>query len=404
MEGNKKIRILFIGDGVQPTGFSRVIHSIIENISADLFDIHHLAVNYTGDPHPFDHKIYPAALVGRPSHPLGFDKLDSILSYTKPDMIYILNDIWVVGEYLGRIKTHYEGKPLPNIVIYFPVDGEGYQSEWFNNFGIVNRAVVYTKFGKKVVKKANKSLDLTIIPHGVDTSTFYPLSNDKSEVRAEIFKGQSNLRLDDFIVFNSNRNQPRKRLDIAILGFAMFAKDKSNVAYYHHAGLKDVGWDIVKLIKNYSGRLGYDLAEKMIFSNLNASAQAVEDIVLNKYNNVANVGINTSTGEGWGLCSVESAVTGAAQIVPNHTACAELFADCGELIEPVLTIKDSGTLLDRHYVSPEGVADALQNLYDNPKYTTELVIKGFEKFTSKKYSWKTIGKTWEKLFLEVADE
>ncbi len=51
-----KKKILFIADGVQPTGFSTVAHNMIRNLE-DTYDIHHLAVNYKGDPHDFQMKI-----------------------------------------------------------------------------------------------------------------------------------------------------------------------------------------------------------------------------------------------------------------------------------------------------------------------------------------------------------
>jgi D-inositol-3-phosphate glycosyltransferase len=54
-----------------------------------------------------------------------------------------------------------------------------------------------------------------------------------------------------------------------------------------------------------------------------------DDRELNLLYNACDVGINTSMGEGWGLVSFEHGATGGAQIVPEHTACAELWADVG---------------------------------------------------------------------------
>jgi hypothetical protein len=60
----EKIKGIWIGDGVASTGFARVNHEIIERLDPDKFDIHHIAINYFGDPHPYSHKIYPASLGG----------------------------------------------------------------------------------------------------------------------------------------------------------------------------------------------------------------------------------------------------------------------------------------------------------------------------------------------------
>jgi hypothetical protein len=48
-------------------------------------------------------------------------------------------------------------------------------------------------------------------------------------------------------VFNGNRNQFRKRIDITISAFAEFAKDKPDAMLYLHMGTKDQGWDVMQL-------------------------------------------------------------------------------------------------------------------------------------------------------------
>ena len=48
---------------------------------------------------------------------------------------------------------------------------------------------------------------------------------------------------------------------------------------------------------------------------------------LNIIYNAADIGINTSMGEGWGLVSFEMASLGIPQIVPNFSSYPELFGD-----------------------------------------------------------------------------
>ena len=65
---------------------------------------------------------------------------------------------------------------------------------------------------------------------------------DKKEARKK-------LKLDEdlFIVFNGNRNQFRKRIDITCEAFAKFAVGKPEARMYLHMGMKDQGWDIMPL-------------------------------------------------------------------------------------------------------------------------------------------------------------
>ena len=406
-------RVLWIGDGVTPTGFSTVNHNIIKNLPEGEYEVHHIAINYFGDPHPYDHLVYPAITPQslQMGDVYGFTRIREMLPAMKPDIVFILNDIWVIKQYLEVIKE-LKLEELPKIVVYFPVDGASYYSGWFKDFDIVTRAVVYTEFGKDVVLEAAPQLQgkLEIIPHGTDTTVFYP--KDKIELKKKVFSKIPNLWEDDaFIVLNVNRNQPRKMLNLALEGFALFAAGKpENVRYYHHAGLRDAGWDILRLVQQIDKEFiktgiltssDMRLEQRLMVTNLEQNVQRISLEELNDIYNSADVGINTSLGEGWGLTSTEHAATHVAQIVPNHTACAELFGDCGMLTSLILSISDTQTLLKRGYIDTKHLASQLEQLYEDKELRSSLAQKGYEKFTSSTYQWSTIAQIWHRLFTEV---
>jgi len=389
-----KKKILFIGDAVTPTGFSRVNHSIIENLDSERFEVHHLGINYYGDPHDFKHKIYPASIRG---DIYGVNRIKEF-KVLAPDVIFILNDLWMTDKYLAEIKGVWGSQP-PKVVVYIPVDASHFDPDWFKNFDVVSQAVAYSQFGYDVLKKAApKTIDFKIVPHGVTTKIFYPLKEGRREIKAQLYPPKDEF-LDSFIVLNAHRNQPRKRIDIALHGFALFAEGKpANVKYYHHAGITDVGWNALRLAKHY----GMD--KRIILTNLEQQVQRVSDDRLNMIYNACDVGINTSLGEGWGLPNVEHAATGAVQVVPGNSTSQELFQDCGIIIPPKLEMVLERINTIGSICSPEDVATALQTLYDSPELTKELSEKCLKKFTSEQYSWKVIARQWEDIFDEVTKE
>jgi hypothetical protein len=85
-------------------------------------------------------------------------------------------------------------------------------------------------------------------------------------------------------------------------------------------------------------------------------SRIVDDVELNLLYNACDVGITTSMGEGWGQVSCEHGAAGAAQIVPDHTACAELWRGRAELIPPVRSYTREFSVLEMGEVSAEGVA------------------------------------------------
>lgn len=392
----KKARILWVSDLVAPTGFGRVSHSILKYLAND-YEIVGVGVNYHGDPHDLNFPVFPAS-VGLAKGPYGENRVCDLLNERDFDLVFILNDSWVIDRYLQAIKDTVK-KALPKIVVYFPVDSTGHDPEWYRNFDIVSQAVTYTKFGEWVVRDANPVLDLRIIPHGTNTDIFYKKFETRLEAKNKFFEPYADKIGDltnSFIVLNANRNQPRKKLDITMQGFAKFARNKpQDVKIYMHCGMVDASIHVDKLANRYG------ISNRLIVSSAKRGIQVVPDSRLNDIYNATDVGINTSMGEGWGLTNVEHATTGAVQLVPNHSACRELFTDCGLLMNTCGEFMFDNSQTVGKLVSADEVAQRLEYLYRNPEERERLAKLGYEKFTSKEYTWEYISKQWDDLFLSV---
>jgi len=386
----EKAKILWVSDMVTPTGFSRVSHSLIGNLIKE-YDITGLGVNYRGDPHDFKFPIYPASIGGRI---FGEDRLVSILNNSKFNILYILNDAWIINNYLSYIKKNVKEDKLPKIVVYFPVDSMYHDPDWYANFDIVSRAVTYTEFGRSVVNHSGckEDLKLDIIPHGVDKEVFYKkFTNRKDAKKALMGKSRDP---NSFLFLNANRNQPRKRLDITLEAFKIFAENKDDVLLHMHCGVRDAHIDIAR----FSRRLGVD--NKLILTNLNQGVQMISDSMLNDIYNSADVGINSSMGEGWGLTSIEHAITGAPQIVPDHSACGEVFMDCGILVPTITNFTFDNSMTVGKLILPEDLASKMDMLYKDKNLYKVLSNKSIDKFSDDRYSWEYISKQWDTLFKE----
>lgn len=392
-----KLKMLFVCDLVAPTGFATVAHNIIKH-NKEIFDITGLGVNYKGDPHPYDFPIYPA-MAGMQGNIYGLDRLCNILNQNTFDIVYILNDAWVISYYLDAIKKNVT-KALPKFVVYFPVDSKFHNKQWYKDFDIVDKAFTYTQFGVDVVKECMPDLDIGIIPHGVDTGTFHRLHDTKGESKFELL-GKTVYDMGNpeelFFVLNANRNQPRKKLEITMEGFSLFAKNKpETVRLYMHCGVRDSAIDVSYL------SFRYGINDRLIMTNLNPGIQRVSEDRLNMIYNACDVGINTSLGEGWGLTNMEHAVTGAVQIVPRHSACEEIFSDCGMLMETVADSMFDNSQTVGKITTPQEVSRCLEILYNNNSLRKELCAKSISKFSSPKYQWVDIANIWRDVFIEVS--
>ena len=61
------------------------------------------------------------------------------------------------------------------------------------------------------------------------------------------------------------------------------------------------------------------------------------------------------------------------------------------------------SVLEMGEVSPAGVAQALNNLYQNPVRLQQLAQAAFENAHKREYSWNAIPDRFNDLFIELAD-
>ena len=381
-------KILYCGDCAIQTGFGRVAENILP-VLAQEHEVVVLAVNYWGDPHDLPYKLYPAMNGG--SDPFGTHRIADILQKEKPDMVFVVNDIWITTR-LWKAAKHLKDEIGFKWYAYFPVDSYGFFPEVFDSAAEWDGMGTYTNFGLEEVRKADCELPCDVIPHGINREHFFKV--DKAEARKRF-----NIAPDDFVVFNGNRNQPRKRIDLTIKGFIEFAKDKPDAKLWLHMGQKDQGWDIVSLFKRVARDYGMDPKDRLLMTSQSfdvTSCLPIEE--LNIAYNCADVGVNTCIGEGWGLVNFEQAATGVAQVVADHTSLKEIFSGIPRIpIESWEVDKNYG--LDRGQPSPEGLAEILTHYYNNREDLGKVADWCEQMSQIDEYRWDKIGQA----FLQVVN-
>jgi len=302
-------------------------------------------------------------------------------------LVFILHDIWMFEYYL-RILGPFRDRL--KIAAYIPLDGKIVNEKAAEALEDADRIIVYTDFARAEFVNAFSRLGqgfpaVDVIPHGVDREQFFPLAELRDPAES-------------FVVLNASRPDRRKRLDLTIAGFARFARGKpGNVKLcLHHAFF---GQREQEQIHSWIREFG---VEDRV--DVNPQGGGVrDDRDLNLLYNACDVGINTSMGEGWGLVSFEHGATGAAQIVPDHTACAELWRGRGELIPVERSYVPEFSVLDMGEVSVEGVARALENLYCDVDRRRELGRAAFLAAQNPAYSWDAIAHQFERVFEEMVN-
>jgi glycosyltransferase involved in cell wall biosynthesis len=385
-----KPKLLWVGDIVATTGFARVTENVLSHLKGK-YEIHVLGCNWHGDYTPLqeEYKMYPASNRFQQA-PFGEDRIREIVERVRPDIVFTMNDVWIINEQWRRIADLRKDIGF-KFVGYYPMDSYGWHGSLLDTLNDWDAAICYTYFGAQETINAGAQKPINVISHGVTAGQFYPI--DKTEARKRL-----NLNPDDFIVFNGNRNQFRKRIDITISAFAKFAINRPDAKLYLHMGMKDQGWDIMPLFAREMNRQGLDPNNRIIMTVPHAHPPSVDVELLNVIYNAADVGVNTCKGEGWGLVNFEHAACKVAQIVPDHTSCKEIFEDAGLLIRSLHA--DVDTNFGRIMPCPDDnhLAELLGQVYDDRELLEKVANACYERVTDSGFNWSSVSEQFDEVF------
>lgn len=190
------------------------------------------------------------------------------------------------------------GKPHFNRSLYQSVDGIGCisrQTEWFVN---------------DILKDVNDKPLVSYIGHGSDSSIYKPLTYDETkDMRTQMF-GNKEYK---YVVLMANRNQSRKKFADLIYAYNEFAsklpeaESEQCAMILHTEQITPYGTDLVECVKALAPT-----------RNIYFTTERYNEKTMNELYNIADVVVNCSNAEGYGLTTNESLLAGTP-IIANST-------------------------------------------------------------------------------------
>lgn len=390
------MRVLFLGDSpTVSTGFARCSIALCDELYSRGHEVSVIGINEFGGPHKFPYDIYPARNpFDRCLDGFGVAQLCVLIDRLRPDIAVILQDPWGIKPHFDELDRYFKEAPqlVPPIVGWLAVDSQNQLSKPLNRLAHV---IAWTQFGANELIAGGYEGPISVIPLGVDHDQFKP--GDKQAARREL-----KLKEDAFVVGVVGRNQPRKRIDIALEAFHRWISEYgvSNVELaLHVAPTGDVGCNIRALVHYYK------LHGKVILSEPHIG-RGIDN--LETFYQACDVHLNTSQGEGWALGVVESMACGVPCVVPSFAALGpDGWVDGAAVQVPCSHRQLTAPLNSLAYTigavpSAADVAEALNRLYSNRPSYEWYRRAGLER--AAQFSWQSTGRQVADVLEKVVQE
>jgi len=320
---HKNIRFMLVSTHAQQyTGYSKISYGILQELSKlPNLDLIHFGFQKHPQPAP-DFRPYPpnvdvidAAALEQPlQQGFGYQGMMEQVKKKNPHIIMIYNDMAVVSRFLEEIrKTSIVPRPF-KVWIYCD---QVYECQHQGMIDILNRdcdrVFTFTPYWKKQLREQGVTRPVSVLGHGFDSKTFFTLPRD-------LARKSLKLPEDAFVIMSLNRNQPRKRYDIMLMAFVeLLIKNplKPIVLLCICDKGEKGGWWLFEIFVRELKRKGASIEQ---FGNrlmISSQDMAFKDEDINVLYNVADIGISTADGEGWGLCTFEQMGVGIPQVVPD---------------------------------------------------------------------------------------
>jgi glycosyltransferase involved in cell wall biosynthesis len=327
--------------GTHPTqynGYSKVVYEL----SRELAKFQDISVMIYGFQNYYDSKehqqerklpqnveIYDAFKNENPQkRGFGEDQIKDFVLEKKPDVVMVYNDLAVLSTFLERLNE------IPDrqfkIIPYIDLVYRNQRTALLKHIeSKCDGAFMFTKYWENIAKYQGFSKPTYVLEHGFNPATIYPIP----KLVARKYFGISEK---EFIISNLNRNQPRKRWDLCIMAFVEFISRHlgENVKLLIATAVKG-SWDLLEIFVSECQKYNLDPNVAKQHLIIVQNPQQMTDREVNILYNIADIGINTCEGEGFGLCNFEQAAIGIPQICPAIGGFKDFFdKDTALLVQP----------------------------------------------------------------------
>lgn len=291
--------------------------------------------------------------------------------------------LWLARPETGtdqRLRTWLEKKPF-QLYGYFPMDATGPN----NRLSLMlkeclmgyDRVLCYSEWARRIVENTlgedqSRKRDLDQLPHGIDTSIFYPRPRARQrQMFGQMAVGKPVVIADDeLLVGIVATNQARKDWALGIATCAELAKSRK-VRIWMHTDVLERAWSIPYLLADF-GLTGGNLISLGHFS---------DDVMARLYS-ACDLTLAIGLGEGFGFPIFESLACGTPCIHGDYGGAAEHLLNC-------------------YKIAPEcyrydGIYGCVRPVYNSEQWVRQSVlVSAVRSVVPSRLGWNALWPRWE---------
>ena len=403
-----KIKLLAIGDSIKGfSGMGLQLKKVLKGLLATgRYDIAEVACTNHPDSMEMsvfeEIRLYPAKEHGT------MDDFRRIIAAEHPQIVLALGDPRTLTQ---LFMMDNEIRPAAKFILWHVWDNDPYPKFNASLYACCDRIVTFSNFSHKLLEAGGTPNDC--IPCSIDPREFYPLpSHVIQSGRKELF-ATANGREINFLVFWNNRNGNRKRLTDTLTAFKQFSLIHPDSMLFMNTDARDrEGVDVMTVVDDL------ETTDSPIVFNF----KRMPTDQLNVLYNIADVTLNISYWEGFGLSISESLACGTPVICTRTGGMPEQVetkrGPAGVILDPLARFL-FGTIevpyIYQDFVSIEQVVKALNTAYAQTRcgnapdvgeigrqhilenFNAETMIRKFDELLTEEVNKEIVFKVWRTL-------
>jgi glycosyltransferase involved in cell wall biosynthesis len=321
------------------------------------------------------------------------------IEVNKPDTIVLLNGIYEADFYTALLRNAISSVG-PKLMVWTPLDfklGKEMAASIIQADIIAtmspNSVIDIQQFTKKKVHLLEHGYDLYNISSSSPASSPVVSSSSTDDIYKIInnvsYNQSCKLDKDDIVILNANNIVPRKQILLTVRAFLKLDK-RGNIKLWIHTDLinmkkNTVLWNIVR--ENRSS---------IILTHNNLSDDQLRMIYKR-----CQIGLQTSTGEGFSLTNIEHAMYDGLQIVPDFLATGNHFKNDRGILIPVREIESVAEINNNKvwvaYMNLDDVVDCIEKAVNLVESCEQKDIVDRSKSYAKQFTWARIAEQFVKI-------